>query len=102
MKRFILVLFMFGSLLSSVVASNYSDAKVVKDVGLPSFVSHIEFWNGGSKIYEADNASIIILIQTNENFLSCNKVQFYVYKVTSDKGTCKIINSETMAILYKD
>ena len=60
MKRFILVLFMFGSLLSSVVASNYSDAKVVKDVGLPSFVSHIEFWNGGSKIYEADNASIII------------------------------------------
>ena len=102
MKRFILVSVLFGCLLSSVVASNYSDAKVVKDAGLPSFVSHIEFWNGGSKIYEADNASITILIQTNENFLICNKVQFYVYKVTSDKGTCKIINSETMAILYKD
>ena len=102
MKRFILISVLFGCLVSSVVASNYSDAKVVKDVGLPSFVSHIEFWNGGSKIYEADNASIIILIQTNENFLTCNKVQFYVYKVTSEKGTCKIINSETMAILYKD
>lgn len=102
MKRFILVSVLFGCLLSSVVASDYSDAKVVKDVGLPSFVSHIEFWNGGSKIYEADNASIIILIQTNENFLTCNKVQLYVYKITSDKGTCKIINSETMAILYKD
>ena len=102
MKRFILVSVLFGCLLSSVVASNYSDAKVVNDVGLPSFVSHIEFWNGGSKIYEADNASITILIQTNENFLTCNKVQFYVYKITSDKGTCKIINSETMAILYKD
>lgn len=102
MKRFILISVLFGCLVSSVVASNYSDAKVVKDVGLPSFVSHIEFWNGGSKIYEADNASIIILIQTNENFLTCNKVQFYVYKITSDKGTCKIINSETMAILYKD
>ena len=102
MKRFILVSVLFGCLLSSVVASNYSDAKVVKDVGLPSFVSHIEFWNGGSKIYEADNASITILIQTNENFLTCNKVQLYVYKITSDKGTCKIINSETMAILYKD
>ena len=102
MNRFILVSVLFGCLLSSVVASNHSDAKVVKDVGLPSFVSHIEFWNGGSKIYEADNASITILIQTNENFLTCNKVHFYVYKITSDKGTCKIINSETMAILYKD
>lgn len=102
MKRFILISVLFGCLVSSVVASNYSDAKVVKDVGLPSFVSHIEFWNGGSKIYEADDASIIILIQTNENFLTCNKVQFYVYKITSDKGTYKIINSETMAILYKD
>ena len=98
MKRFILVLFMFGSLLSSVVASDYSDAKVIKDVGLPSFVSHIEFWNGGSKIYEADNANIIILIQTNENFLTCNKVQFYVYKIASDKGTCKIVDSESLAI----
>lgn len=102
MKRFILVSVLFGCLVSSVVASDYSDAKVVKDDGLPSFVSHIEFWNGGSKIYEADNANIIILIQTNENFLICNKVQFYVYKITSDKGTYKIINSETMAILYKD
>lgn len=100
MKRFILVLIMFGCLISFVSAQSYSEAKVVKDVGLPSFVSHIEFWNCGTKIYEANNASLTILIKTNENFLTCDKVQSCVYQVKSDKKSCNIVKSESLTIVY--
>lgn len=104
MKRFILVLVLFGTLITSAFA--YTEGKEVKNVGIPNHVSHIEFWNGGTKIYEADNATVVILVQTNESILTLtaqgNKIQFYVYKITSDKGIYKIVDSEALAILYTE
>ena len=104
MKRFILILVLFVTLIGSVFA--YTEGKEIKNVGIPYHVSHIEFWNGGSKIYEANNADVVILVQTNESILTLtsqgNKIQFYVYKITSSKGTYKIVDSESLAILYTE
>lgn len=104
MKRFILVLVLFGCLLSSVFA--YTEGKKIKDVGIPSHVSYIEFWNGGTKIASMYNAYVEILVQTNQSFLTLtdnnNSVQFYIYKVTSEGKTVKIIDSECLAILFTE
>lgn len=104
MKRFILILIMFGCLLSSIFA--YTEGKKIKDVGIPYHVSHIEFWNGGTKIASMNDAYVEILIQTNQSFLTLtdnsNSIQFYVYKVTCNGKTVKIVDSESLAILFTE
>ena len=67
MKRFILVLFIFGSLLSSVFS--YTEGKKIKNVGIPNNVSHIEFWNGGTNIASMDNAFVEIFDSDKSIFL---------------------------------
>ena len=105
MKKIILSLVLLVSL--TVGAFAYTEGKTLKDVGIPYKVSYIEFWNGGAKIAEYDNATVEIIIQTNESYLSFtkdgNKVQFYIYKITDKWGNVeKIIDSEALAIKYKE
>lgn len=104
MKRFILVLVLFGCFMSSVFA--YTEGKRIKDVGIPYHVSHIEFWNGGTKIASMDNAYVEILVQTNQSFITLtdnnNAIQFYIYKVTCNGKTVKIVDSESLAILFTE
>lgn len=104
MKRFILVLVLFGTLMTSVFA--YTEGKKIKDVGIPYHVSHIEFWNGGTKIASMDDAFVEILVQTNQSFITLtdnnNAIQFYIYKVTYNGKTVKIVDSESLAILFTE
>lgn len=104
MKRFILVLVLFGTLMTSVFA--YTEGKKIKDVGIPYHVSHIEFWNGGTKIASMDDAFVEILVQTNQSFITLtdnnNAIQFYIYKVTCNGKTVKIVDSESLAILFTE
>ena len=105
MKKIILSLVLLFSL--TVGAFAYTEGKTLKDVGIPYHVSHIEFWNGGSKIAEYDNATVEIIVETNESYFSFtkdgNKVQFYIYKVTDKYGNVeKIIDSEALAIKYRE
>lgn len=104
MKRFILVSVLFGCLLSS--AFSYTEGKEIKNVGIPHNVSHIEFWNGGTKIASMNNAFVEILILTNQSLFKLtnnnNAIQFYVYKVTCDGKTVKIVDSESLAILFTE
>lgn len=104
MKRFILVSVLFGCLLSSVFS--YTQEKTIKDVGIPHYVSHIEFWNGGTNIASMDNAFVEILIMTDQSLLKLtenyNAIQFYIYKVTYNGKTVKIVDSESLAILFTE
>ena len=104
MKKFILVSVLFGTLMTSVFA--YTEGKKIKDVGIPYHVSHIEFWNGGTKIASMDDAFVEILVQTNQSFITLtdnnNAIQFYIYKVTYNGKTVKIVDSESLAILFTE
>lgn len=104
MKKICMILVLSAMLIGSVFA--YTEGKTVRDVGVPYHVSHIEFWNGGTKIASMDDATVEILVQTNESFLTLTKnnnpIQFYIYKVTCKGKTVKIIDSEALAILYTE
>ena len=105
MKKIILSLVLLFSL--TVGAFAYTEGKTLRDVGIPYSVSHIEFWNGGSKMAEYDNATVEIIIQTNESYFSFtkdgNNIQFYIYKITDKWGKVeKIIDSEALAIKFKE
>ena len=104
MKRFILVLVLFGTLMTSVFA--YTEGKKIRDVGIPYHVSHIEFWNGGTKIASMDDAFVEILVQTNQSFITLtdnnNVIKFYIYKVTCNGKTVKIVDSESLTILFTE
>lgn len=81
MKKIILSLILLFSLTVGVFA--YTEGKTLRDVGIPYHVSHIEFWNGGAKMAEYDDATVEIIVQTNESYFSFtkdgNNIQFYIY-----------------------
>ena len=105
MKKIILFLVLLFSL--TVGAFAYTEGKTLKDVGIPYHVSHIEFWNGGAKMAEYNDATVEIVVQTSESYFSFtkdgNKIQFYIYKITDKYGNVdKIIDSEALAIKYRE
>ncbi|CAM4311328.1 hypothetical protein [Treponema peruense] len=98
MKRFLI--FLLGCFLF--FGCEYSLNRTVDNsegTGIPNNVAHIEFWNGGSKIAEANNAHITIKTEAMCNLYGKN-VSFYKYIVDTDKGSVTIIDSEALAILY--
>lgn len=104
MKKIFMSLILSVMLIGSVFA--YTEGKKIKDVGIPYHVSHIEFWNGGTKIASMDDTYVEILVQTNQSFLTLtdnnNAIQFYIYKVTCNGKTVKIIDSEALAIIFTE
>lgn len=104
MKKLFLTVILSLTLIISVFA--FTEGKKLKDVGIPYHVSHIEFWNGGSKIAAFDNATVEIIIESDKTILSLtsneNKIQFYTYKITCNGKVVKIIDSEALAILFTE
>lgn len=103
MKKIFMTLILSVLLAGSVFA--FTEGKVISDVGIPSHVKHIEFWNGGTCIANINDADVVILIQKDTSFLSVtdgNTIQFYVYKITSKDKTVKIVDSEALTILYAE
>jgi hypothetical protein len=69
------------------------------DIGIPSHVSHIEFWNGGTCIGEYDNATVTTKIDTAKKIVGAD-INFYRYEVTVNGETEVIVDSEALAIKY--
>jgi hypothetical protein len=70
------------------------------DIGIPSYVSHIEFWNGGTCIGEYDNATVATKIDTATKIIGAN-INFYRYEVTVNGETEVIVDSDALAIKYR-
>lgn len=104
MKKLFLTIILSLTLIVSAFA--YTEGKSLKDVGIPYHVSHIEFWNGGSKIATFDNATVELIVQTNNSYFTLsgdkNNIQFYIYKITCNGKVVKIIDSESLAILFTE
>ena len=104
MKKLFFTFILTLTLVVSVYA--FTEGKTLKDVGIPYHVSHIEFWNGGSKIATFDNAIVEIIVQTNNSLVTLtgdkNNIQFYIYKITCNGKIVKIIDSEALAILFTE
>lgn len=116
MKKLFVVLALIGILTTSAFA--WTEGKRVKDIGIPSHVSYIQFDNGGRVVLEAENASVSIFVQTNESLISLtskgNQVQFYVYEIVGNLtlykgdgstkkisgGSINIVDSESLAITF--
>jgi hypothetical protein len=74
----------------------------VSNRGVPSHVSHVEFWNGGTKILTANDATIEYTIVTSEKLIGAS-ISFYTYTITvPGNKPVKIIDSEALAILYTE
>ena len=104
MKRFFLLIALSVMLTVSVFA--FTEGKTLKDVGIPYHVSYIEFWNGGTLIASYKNATVEIIVQSDKTLLSWtdndNQIQFYIYKITCNGVVEKIIDSEALAIKYRE
>jgi hypothetical protein len=74
---------------------------VPRGIGIPSHVSHIEFWNGGTCIGAYDNATVATKIDTAEKLFG-NSISFYRYEVTVAGTTDVIVDSEALAIKYRN
>ena len=102
MKKFLMIIL----LITTLTACNNS--YVVKNdatgTGIPKYVSHIEFWNGGTKIGEYDNAYINILLETRNKFVGLDKddakTTFITYEIKYDGIKEYIIDSEALAIKF--
>jgi hypothetical protein len=70
-------------------------------IGIPSHVSHIEFWNGGTCIGEYDNATVATKIDTAKKIVGVD-ISFYRYEVTVNGETEVIVDSEALAIKYRE
>jgi hypothetical protein len=89
------------ALLLLAFASCTVKSTVPAGIGIPQHVSHVEFWNGGGKIASYDNATVITRIDTSEKVLGAG-VYFYRYEVTVKGETDVIVDSEALAILYRE
>jgi hypothetical protein len=94
--------FYFAALLAVAVifaGCNYKTG-VTGDAGIPAHVSHIEFWNGGTRIGEYDNADVAIKIDTARKLVGSD-ISFYKYEVTVNGETDIIVDSEALSIRYR-
>ena len=105
MKKFLLILFAVCGLLVS--CGNFSDKSEVSSTHIPSHVSHIEFWNGGTMIREYDNANVRFTIANTKHvppsFVKENThVTFYTYIIKCNGVEESIIDSESLSIVYRE
>ena len=88
-----------------VSCGNFTDTSEIKGNHIPSHVSHIEFWNGGSCIGKYDNASVSLVVsntihRTPNITKESTKVTFYKYVIKCNGIEENIIDSESLAIKY--
>lgn len=82
------------------------NTKVSKDVGIPSHVEEIQFYNGGACILDTKGpADIETEIQTNTKLVGKN-ISFYIYNVIyeNEAGVTKrvsIMDSEALSAIWE-
>lgn len=106
MKKFFIVLALTASLFL-VSCGTYTDSAQVNNTHIPSHVSHIEFWNGGTMIREFDNANVSLRISNSKHIPAsvikdATLVTFYTYIVKCDGIETQIIDSESLSIVYQE
>jgi hypothetical protein len=94
------VLLVLATALSVFFSGCAFKTRVPGGIGVPSRVSHIEFWNGGACIGAYDDAAVVIKIDTAEKLFG-RDISFYRYEVTAGGVTDVIIDSEALAIKYR-
>ena len=105
MKKFLFILFAVCGLFVS--CGNFSDKSEVSNTHIPSHVSHIEFWNGGTMIREYDNANVRFVIANTKHappslVKESTYVTFYTYIIKCDGVEESIIDSDSLSIVYKE
>ena len=99
MKRFILISSIILGLF--ITSCNYThDYGTDGNTPFSTVPTHIEFWNGGTKIAEYDNA--IVRVCATENGSLGTSITWYYYEVFVN-GTVvdTIIDSEALCIKYQ-
>ena len=66
---------------------------------LPPKVSNIEFWNGGTCIRKYSNV-VIRAVYTRQ--ILKTDIEYLVYEIQTEKGVEKIIDSESLAIVFSE
>jgi hypothetical protein len=97
-KAFLVLLFMAA--ITVFTGCNFKTT-VSGDIGIPSHVGYIEFWNGGACIGMYENATVATKIDTAEQIVG-KSISFYRYEVTVEGKTDIIIDSEALAIKYRE
>lgn len=86
---------------------NFTDVSEINGEHIPNHVAHIEFWNGGTCIGNYDNASVKLVV-ANTVHRQANiakedtKVTFYKYVIKCNGVEEVIIDSEALAIKYRE
>jgi hypothetical protein len=99
-KSFLFVLLVLIMMLGVLLAGCNFKTRVDGDIGIPTHVSHIEFWNGGTCIGRYDHATVATKIDTATKIVGAN-ISFYRYEVTANGETDVIVDSEALAIKYR-
>jgi hypothetical protein len=87
---------------STVLSGCAFETTVDESIGIPRRVSEIQFWNGGGLIFEASGGvGVLTKIDTNEKILG-KSISFYRYEVTVNGQKTIIVDSEALAIVYKE
>jgi len=70
---------------------------------LPSRYEHLEFWNGGSKIFEGNGCTMKIIVSSKFNLMpQSTDTNFYIYYPSCRDNSAAIIDSEALAILWRE
>lgn len=100
MSKFFIVLFMVVSVIG------FSSCNVTNKMGdnntpFPTRPTTIEFWNGGTKIAEYENACVHVSSVLNSRLVGAN-ITWYYYEIEVDGVIVDtIVDSESLAIKYK-
>lgn len=89
-----------------IIVSGFASCNVTNEMGdsdtpFSTRPTTIEFWNGGTKIAEYENARVNVASVLNERFIG-ESITWYYYEVEVDGVIVDtIIDSESLAIKYK-
>jgi hypothetical protein len=89
-------------LIVMILAFGFISCNITKEVSskaFPEVYNHIEFWNGGTKIFEADDVSVRFVKSNVSGFLQSEYfLMFKVYKNGSEIIT--IMDSDSMSLVW--
>lgn len=95
MKKLAVLIVVFGILLTGC-----NITKEVSSKAFPDVYTHIEFWNGGAKMFEADNVTVKFIKANVSGVLQSE--YFLLYEVYSgNKLIQTIMDSDMMSITWK-
>ena len=66
---------------------------------IPSQVSNIEFWNGGTCIRKYSNVSIRVIHLSQ---ILRTDIDYILYEIQTERGLEKIVDSESLTIVFSE